>query len=102
MSKSDPKLDRESLLFEQMTEYTHLTDNSVCDLRRAELLGIPAEGVAVAPGAIIRIPPEQIGAHSFIGLYSYVNGNVTIGEHVLIGPHCSIVAGNHKFSPESG
>jgi acetyltransferase-like isoleucine patch superfamily enzyme len=102
MSKSDPKLDRESLLFEQMTEYTHLTDNSVCDLRRAELLGIPAEGVAVAPGAIIRIPPEQIGAHSFIGLYSYVNGNVTIGEHVLIGPHCSIVAGNHKFDPATG
>ena len=102
MSKADPKLDRESLLFEQMTEYTHLTDSSACDRRRAELLGIPAEGVTVAPGAIIRIPLEQIGAHSFIGLYSYLNGNVTVGEHVLIGPHCSVVAGNHKFDPATG
>ena len=78
------KIDDNDELFELMTEYTHLTDNSRYDRRRAEILGIEAEGVTVAPGAIIRIPYENIGKGTFIG------------------PHCSIVAGNHKYSPETG
>ena len=31
-----------------------------------------------------------------------ISGDVTIGYHVLIGPHCSIAAGNHKFDPATG
>ena len=102
MAKRTLKIEENDELFELLTEYTHLTDNSRYNRRRAEILGIEAEGVTVAPGAIIRIPYENIGKGSFIGLYSYLNGKVTIGEHVLIGPHCSIVAGNHKYSPETG
>ena len=58
--------------------------------------------VQVAPGAIIRIPVNQVGTDVFIGLYTYLNGDVTIGDHVLIGPHCTLPAGNHKFDPATG
>ena len=101
MAKRKLKIDENDELFELLTEYTHLTDSPRYDRRRAEILGINTDGVMVAPGAIIRIPYENIGKGTFIGLYSYLNGNVTIGEHVLIGPHCSIVAGNHKYSAET-
>ena len=57
----------------------------------------------VAPGAIIRMAdPSAVGHHVFFGLYTYVNGRVTIGNNVLIGPHCSLAAGNHKFDPSTG
>ena len=88
--------------FAQFTEYTCCTDNEPDDLRRAELLGLGGRKIRVAPGAIIRVPKEQIGADIFIGLYCYMNGNVTVGDHCLIGPHCSIAAGNHKFDPATG
>ena len=102
MAKRQLKLKVDDELFELMTEYTHLTDNSAFDRRRAEIIGIESEGVSVAPGAVIRIPLEQIGKGVFIGLYCYLNGNVTLGDHVLVGPHCSIVAGNHKFDSATG
>ena len=88
--------------FVRMTEYTHLTNNNEYNLRRAEIIGITSKDTQVAPGASVRIPYDQIGCGVFIGLYSYLNGNVTVGDHVLIGPHCSIVAGNHKFDPATG
>lgn len=88
--------------FVKFTEYQHLTNEKEYNERRAEIIGIKAEGVQVAPGANVRIPLDNIGRGSFIGLFCYLNGNVKIGENVLIGPHCSIVAGNHKFSSESG
>lgn len=53
----------------------------------------------IAPGAIVRIGANPIGENSFIGLYCYVNGDVRIGRNVLIGPYCSLPAGNHKFDP---
>lgn len=102
MAKKPLKVTENDELFELITEYTQLTDNSKFNRRRAEIIGIESDGTSVAPGAIIRVPLEQIGSGVFIGLYSYINGNVTIHDHVLIGPHCSIVAGNHKFSPETG
>ena len=89
-------------LFRQLTEYCNHSDNEKDNLRRAELLGLGGRQVKVAPGAIIRIPLEQVGKNIFIGLYSYLNGNVTIGDNVLIGPHCSVAAGNHKFDPATG
>jgi len=89
-------------LFRQLTEYCNHSDNEKDNLRRAELLGLGGRQVKVAPGAIIRIPLEQVGKNIFIGLYSYLNGNVAIGDNVLIGPHCSVAAGNHKFDPATG
>ena len=88
--------------FELLTKYTTMTDGNPYNLKRAELLGIPAKGVGVAMGASIRCPLGQIGENTYIGLYSYVNGNVTIGKNVLIGPHCTVAAGNHKYDPATG
>ena len=86
-------------LFEQLTWYMHQTNTKPYNGKRAEILGIGGRDVQVAPGAQVRIPPEQIGKNVFIGLFSYLNGDVTIEDYVLIGPHCSIVAGNHRYSP---
>lgn len=87
--------------YRMLTEFCNRRDNGEDGLRRAAVLGI-GNDCMVAPGAIIRIPLDQIGSNVFFGLYCYVNGNVTIGDNVLIGPHCSIAAGNHKFDPATG
>lgn len=89
-------------MFSQMTQYCHLTNDKVNNVKRARQLGIDKENTQVAPGAQVRIPKDQIGENVFLGLYSYFNGDVTIGNNVLIGPHCSIVASNHAFDPETG
>lgn len=89
-------------LFRLFTEYIHLTNDDMHNQKRAEIIGITSRNVQVAPGANVRIPKNQIGNNVFIGLYDYLNGNVTIGDNVLIGPHCSILAGNHKFDPQTG
>ena len=98
-------MDIENISDEEFAAYVRLTsmsDNDGDDRRRADFLGLGGRDIRVAPGAIIRIPKEQIGRDVFIGLYAYLNGNVTIGDHVLIGPHCSVAAGNHKFDPQTG
>jgi len=77
-------------LFRQLTDYCNSSDNSEDNRRRAKLLGFTQEGVLVAPGAILRIPRDQVGTNTFFGLYTYANGNVTVGKNVLIGPHCSL------------
>ncbi len=88
--------------FELLTKYTNLTDSNEFNYKRAKIMGIETEGVGIAMGASVRIPYDQIGKNAYVGLYSYVNGNVTLGENVLIGPHCTVAAGNHKYSPETG
>jgi len=89
--------------FEQFTEYCNRSDNGPDNLRRAEVLGFGGRNIMIAPGAIIRVrDKEKIGSNLFIGLYSYINGDVTIGDNVLIGPRCSLAAGNHKFDPATG
>lgn len=90
-------------MFRQLTEYCNNSDNGPDDTRRAIVLGFPAEKkILVAPGAIIRTPKDNFGSNIFVGLYVYINGNVKVGSNVLIGPHCSISAGNHKFDPATG
>jgi acetyltransferase-like isoleucine patch superfamily enzyme len=89
-------------LFRLFTEYIHLTNDDKHNQKRAEIIGITSRDVQVAPGANVRIPKNQIGNNIFIGLYDYLNGNVTIEDDVLIGPHCSILAGNHKFDAATG
>lgn len=86
--------------FEMLTLYCNTSDNQEDNLRRAEVLGFTGRNVRIAPGAIVRIRDKNaVGENVFIGLYAYVNGNVTIGDEVLIGPHCAIAAGHHKFDP---
>lgn len=87
--------------FEKYVRLTSMSDNREDDLRRAHVLGFKGD-VRVAPGAILRIPFEQVGQDVFFGLYTYCNGDVTIGNHVLIGPHCSLAAGNHLFDAKTG
>ena len=89
-------------MFRVLTEYCNQSNNRQGDTMRAEILGLGGRDIQVAPGAIIRIPKDQIGRNVYIGLYSYLNGNVTIGDNTLIGPHCSVAAGNHKFDPATG
>jgi acetyltransferase-like isoleucine patch superfamily enzyme len=86
--------------FARFTRYCNQSDNSQDNLNRARALGIPGENVRIAPGAIVRLKDlARIGRNSFIGLYCYVNGDVTIGADVLIGPHCSITSNNHIYDP---
>ncbi len=99
LSKKYPVTDE---AFAENVRLTNGADNQEDDLRRAEVLGLGGRNIRVAPGAVIRIPYGQIGSDVFFGLYSYINGDVTVGDHVLIGPHCTVAAGNHKFDPATG
>ncbi|OCH17482.1 MULTISPECIES: acyltransferase [unclassified Aliivibrio] len=87
--------------FKKFTLYMNQSNNFEDDNTRAIILGFHKEKVRVAPGAIVRINENQIGENSYIGLYSYINGDVNIGKNVLIGPHVSIVASNHVFNPHT-
>jgi len=98
-----PKIDISDELFAQFTQFCNLSDNGPDNALRGELLGFGGREVLIAPGAIVRVADKSaVGSHVFIGLYSYINGPVTIGDHVLIGPHCALTAGHHKFDPSTG
>ena len=86
--------------FRKFTLYCNQSNNYHDDTKRAEILGQTGEDVRIAPGAIVRIRGNQIGKKSYIGLYSYVNGNIEIGENVLIGPTANIVGSNHVYNPQ--
>jgi len=85
--------------FRELTEFCNHSDNQTDNVNRAAMLGFAREdNIRVAPGAIIRLGEGgSIGRDCFIGLYSYINGHVTIGKRVLIGPHCSISSNTHCF-----
>lgn len=89
-------------MFEAINEYFQKANCFPLNRKRAMQAGIQSPETEVAPGANVRIPKEQIGENVFIGLFCYLNGNVTIEDNVQIGPHCSIVAGNHKFDAQTG
>ncbi len=87
-------------LFEALTRYAGESDNGPDDALRAEILGFGGRNVLIAPGAIVRVKDKaRIGRNIFIGLYTYINGDVTVEDDVLIGPHCALTAGHHKFDP---
>jgi len=103
MSKEKKMLSFNEEEFAKMCDYDHRIDDVEYGLKAGICLGFPPEKkVSVAPGAILNCPLDGIGYAVRIGIYTYINGKVTIGDHVLIGPHCSIAAGNHKFDPETG
>ena len=41
-----------------------------------------------------------VGHHSSIGAASYIgcSGRIVIGNNVMIGPHCTMIAENHNFT----
>ena len=88
--------------FAEFTAFCNEHHNFEGDSRRARVMGYGENGVRIAPGAVVRVPKEQIGEDVYIGLYAYLNGDITIGDHTMIGPGCSIAAGNHKFDPKTG
>ncbi|MBQ7400035.1 MAG: acyltransferase [Clostridia bacterium] len=89
--------------FEKFCKFMHQTDTAAYGFARAKALGYDIEGLSIAPGVIIsRNPRMSIGKFVRLGLYTYVSGATKIGDHVLIGPHCSIAGGNHKFNAEKG
>ena len=87
--------------FRKFTAYFTRSNNPLDNRNRAAMLGFSEPDVMIAPGANVRIGSRQIGRGSFIGLFCYVNGPVTIGENVLIGPQCVLAAGDHTFNPET-
>ena len=84
--------------FRKFTLFCDMSDNHYDDIRRARILGF-GKNVTVSPGAVIRIGKNDIGEGCHIVLFSYINGDVRIGSDVLIGPGCSLPAGNHRFDP---
>ena len=86
--------------FRKFTLYCNQSNNYHDDTKRAEILGQTGQDVRIAPGAIVRIRENQIGKKSYVGLYSYVNGDIEIGENVLIGPTANIVGSNHVFNAD--
>lgn len=85
--------------FRKFTLFCNQSNNYHDDTKRAEILGQTNEDVRIAPGAIVRVKGNQIGKKTYIGLYSYINGNIQIGENVLIGPNANIVGSNHVYNP---
>ena len=89
--------------FQKFCQLSHMTDDAYYGFERAKELGFKNEDVSIAPGAIINCRDKsKIGKNVRIGLYTYISGDVTIGDNTMIGPHCSLPAGNHKFDAKTG
>ena len=86
--------------FEKYTRFCNEAHNLDYLLKRAELMGFD-KGIMIAPGALVNVPIEKVGRKVLFSFHCYVNGDVTIGDNVLIGPHCSVTAGDHKFDPKT-
>ena len=86
--------------FEKYTRFNNDPHDLNYLLKRAELMGFDNE-IMIAPGALVSVPIEKIGRKVLFSFHCYVNGDVTIGDNVLIGPHCSVTAGDHKFDPKT-
>jgi acetyltransferase-like isoleucine patch superfamily enzyme len=78
------------------------SNNPVDNRNRAIILGFPQEGVRVAPGTNIRLGEKgRIGKNVFVGLFSYINGDVVVEDNVLIGPHVCLTSNTHLFNIEN-
>ncbi len=87
--------------FAKYVKFCHDCHNQEYSLKRAELMGFE-NNVKVSVGACISVTdPAKIGKNVFFSNHCYINGDVTVGDNVLIGPHCSVTAGDHKFDPKT-
>ena len=101
--KADNVFDFTHEEFSKFCQMSHETDDGYYGDERARLLGFTKENISIAPGAIINCKDKnKIGKNVRIGLYTYISGDVTIGDNAMIGPHCSLPAGNHKFDTKTG
>jgi acetyltransferase-like isoleucine patch superfamily enzyme len=86
--------------FITLTKYHNDSNSRECNQKRASLLGFE-DSVKIAPGANVRLGANgALGSNVFIGLCSYVNGDVAIEDDVLIGPFCSLTSNSHLFNVE--
>lgn len=92
---------------EQFDKYILLSNTKEDNLRRGEMIRPYVKScgrnLALAPGATLPWPDNLIiGDDVYIGLWTYIGGgHITLEDRVLIGPHCSITAGNHAFNSET-
>jgi len=88
--------------FTKMTLYSNYTDLE-SGRRRALVMGFDKPNTVIQNGSVVRVKnKDAIGENVVIALYCYINGDVTIGDNCLIGPHCSLTGGHHKFDPATG
>ena len=87
--------------FEKMTRFCNVGGNADFNFKRSNLLGFGGKNIHFQTGALVNVDPKKVGERVVFSYYCYVNGDVTIGDRVLIGPHCSVTAGDHKFDPET-
>lgn len=93
-------------LRDQFDRYILLTNRKEDNCRRGDLMRPYCRSCGVnlqlAPGATLPFPAGLvIGDDVYVGLWSYIGiGDITIEDRVLIGPHCSITASNHRFDPQ--
>jgi len=91
---------------DQIDRYMLLTNNPEDNRRRGDLmrpyLDACGDNLQLAPGATLPFPAGvTIGSDVYIGLWSYVGvGQITLEDRVMIGPHCSITAGDHTYDPQ--
>jgi acetyltransferase-like isoleucine patch superfamily enzyme len=84
--------------FITLTKYHNDSNSRECNQKRAALLGFD-DDIKIAPGANVRLGENgSLGKNVFIGICSYVNGDVVIEEDVLIGPFCSLTSNSHLFN----
>jgi len=88
--------------FAKMTSYSNYTDIE-SGRRRAIAMGFDKPKTIIQTGSIMNIRnKDSIGENVVIGLYCYLNGDITVEDNCLIGPHCSLTGGHHKFDPATG
>jgi acetyltransferase-like isoleucine patch superfamily enzyme len=101
-----PKLDIDPALRDALDRYILLSNKDEDNLRRGELVRPYLKScglrLQLAPGATIPWPDKcVIGDDVYIGLWTYIGGgDITLEDRVMIGPHCSLTAGDHRFNPE--
>ncbi|MFC1866764.1 acyltransferase [Thermodesulfobacteriota bacterium] len=85
-------------------KYFLFGDNIKHDKRRGKIirshLKSCGENLTVAVGVTIGDPQNTIiGNNVHIGFWTYLGvGPIILGDHVTIGPQCSITAHNHNYS----
>ena len=85
--------------FAKYTKFLHDVHNRDFHIKRAEILGLAPQNAKVLPGALVNRETVKVGQNVIFAYYCYVNGDVTLEDNVIIGPHCAVTAGNHKFDP---
>lgn len=92
-------------LRDQFDRYILMTNRPEDNRRRGDIIRPHCkscgENLQLAPGATVPFPAGlAIGDDVFIGLWSYIGvGQITLEDRVMIGPHCSVTAGDHVFDP---